>query len=464
METDLGAKQFAYWKRDDWNYDGQPFDFETPIYINLDLAATYLQKYTIHFDTKEGSNVQDIVVNKLTFKTTSLPTPSKEGYDFTGWYLDSACKTKVDQATYKIGENTILYAGWQAKKYTVTFDSNGGSAVSSLTLEHGTTIPNQSFPANPTKDAYVFAGWYTDKEATKEFYETKLTSDITLYAGWKRGETSELALGDITITKDDNNSALVTIDKFYTNQKYTLYKSTSTGKKKKWSKVAVMTGDSYLVTGLTFGKKTYFRIKVELGKSNKYTNTVNITVKPDKATGLKVVSVGAKNIMVSWDKSRYSGYELQRSTKPTSGFKKVTFLTKNSKTSYNNKKLKSAKTYYYRVRTYKVVRGKKVYGAYSDVVSATTGPATPKKPSLKYSNNTMTVNLKSSKTAAYYEVKRSTKKNGKYTTIGTTNELSYNDTLEKSGTYYYKERACNAAGVCSGWSSPASKKVKVVKE
>ena len=54
METDLGTKQFAYWKRDDWNYDGQPFDFETPIYINLELAATYLQKYTIHFDAVYG--------------------------------------------------------------------------------------------------------------------------------------------------------------------------------------------------------------------------------------------------------------------------------------------------------------------------------------------------------------------------------------------------------------------------
>ncbi len=269
-----------------------------------------------------------------------------------------------------------------------------------------------------------------------------------------------LTSGTIGVVKNDQNSVTVSIDNYYSNQKYTLYKSTN---KKKWSKVGVMSGNSY-ETKINFGQKTYFRVTVELGKKKVNTNTVDIKVLPDAAGELRIVSAGAKNIKLDWDKSGYTGYELQRSTKPTSGFKKVTFLTKNSKISYNNTKLKNATTYYYRVRPYKTVKGKKVYGGFSNVVSATTGPATPKKPSIKATNyNTITLNIKSAKTASYYEVSRSTNKKKGYTTIAAITELSYVDTVDTGTTYYYKTRACNAAGVCSGWTGQVNKKTGLSK-
>ncbi len=70
--------------------------------------------------------------------------------------------------------------------YTVTFDSQGGSSVTSQKIEKNKTV---SQPAKPTKTGYTFAGWYTDKACTKVFdFDTKITAATTLYAKWAKGE------------------------------------------------------------------------------------------------------------------------------------------------------------------------------------------------------------------------------------------------------------------------------------
>ena len=67
--------------------------------------------------------------------------------------------------------------------YTVTFDSNGGSAVEAQTVKHGEKVTK---PADPTKTDYVFAGWYEDSVTVTPFdFNIEITADWTLYAGWK---------------------------------------------------------------------------------------------------------------------------------------------------------------------------------------------------------------------------------------------------------------------------------------
>lgn len=66
--------------------------------------------------------------------------------------------------------------------YTVTFNSNGGSAVASQTVTDGETATE---PDDPTKDGSTFAGWYSDEELTTEFnFATPITQNTTLYAKW----------------------------------------------------------------------------------------------------------------------------------------------------------------------------------------------------------------------------------------------------------------------------------------
>ena len=67
--------------------------------------------------------------------------------------------------------------------------------------------------------------------------------------------------------------------------------------------------------------------------------------------------------------SGVSGYEVYRAASKNGKYKKVTTVTKASKVTYTNKNLKTGKKYYYKIRTYKTVNGKKVYGEYSAVKS-----------------------------------------------------------------------------------------------
>lgn len=73
--------------------------------------------------------------------------------------------------------------------YTVTFESNGGSLVTAIVVEEETPATS---PTDPTKEDYLFAGWYSNAELTGEVYDfsTLVTADITLYAKWVLNETT----------------------------------------------------------------------------------------------------------------------------------------------------------------------------------------------------------------------------------------------------------------------------------
>lgn len=90
--------------------------------------------------------------------------------------------------------------------------------------------------------------------------------------------------------------------------------------------------------------------------------------KPSRVVKLKIKKSSKRSVKISWKKQKNaSGYEVYRSTKKNKSFKKITTLKKAGKVIYVNKKLKKGKTYYYKVRAYKVVSGKKVYGKFSTI-------------------------------------------------------------------------------------------------
>ena len=91
---------------------------------------------------------------------------------------------------------------------------------------------------------------------------------------------------------------------------------------------------------------------------------------PAKPASVKAARASSSSIKLTWKKvSGASGYEVYRATKKTGTYSKVTTIKKGSTVSYTNKKLTKGKTYYYKVRAYRTVSGKKVYGSYSDIVS-----------------------------------------------------------------------------------------------
>lgn len=146
--------------------------------------------YTVTFDANGGAfsgNATTATVTVEDSKTVTAPTenPTREGYTFGGWYKETGCINAWDFAADTVKSDVTLYAKWTVKTYTVTFDSQGGSAVDSATVEYGSTVNK---PTDPTRTDYAFVGWYEEAACTNEwdFENDTVTADITLYAKWTK--------------------------------------------------------------------------------------------------------------------------------------------------------------------------------------------------------------------------------------------------------------------------------------
>ncbi len=141
---------------------------------------------------------------------------------------------------------------------------------------------------------------------------------------------------------------------------------------KKYSRVATVTKTSYTRTGLKTGTKYTYKVRAykNADKEKLYSSySKAASAKPalSKAAGVKAKNSKGKKAAVSWKKvSGASGYEVYRSTKKKAGFKKITTIKKNGTVKYTNKKLKKGKTYYYKIKAYRTVNGKKVYASFSN--------------------------------------------------------------------------------------------------
>ena len=136
-------------------------------------------KYTVTFDSNGGSAVAAKTVDSG--KKASVPVPpTKAGYVFAGWYLGEELWVFSEKA---VTENITLKAKWNATNndITVTFDSNGGSTVSSAIIPASGKIAE---PVVPTKSGYTFDGWYIG-EAKWDFASNVTSDSITLKAKWK---------------------------------------------------------------------------------------------------------------------------------------------------------------------------------------------------------------------------------------------------------------------------------------
>ncbi len=148
------------------------------ISVLLLSACTNSVEFTINFDSNGGSEVSSIKTDGTS--SITLPNdPIKDGYSFAGWYWDNS--TFRDLFTVNsllergISGNLTVYAKWIINQYTITFNSNGGSSVSSITQDYDTLV---IAPANPTKLGYTFSGW-------SQPVPIKMPAeDITLYAKW----------------------------------------------------------------------------------------------------------------------------------------------------------------------------------------------------------------------------------------------------------------------------------------
>ena len=149
---------------------------------NMTVKAQWeINQYAITFDTNGGSEIAPITQDYGT-AITAPADPTREGYTFIGWDRDIP---EIMPA-----ENITVTAQWEINRYTITFDTNGGSEIAPITQDYGTNI---TAPADPTREGYTFIGW------DKAIPTTMPAENITVTAQWK---DSEKPTGEIKINEN----------------------------------------------------------------------------------------------------------------------------------------------------------------------------------------------------------------------------------------------------------------------
>ena len=134
------------------------------------ITGEVIGAYTVTFQSEGGSEVASQI--RANTPADQPADPTKEGYTFIGWYKGEEKWNFADAVT----EAMTLTAKWQINRYTITFDTAGGSEVPSITQDYGTAITP---PAAPTRTGYTFAGW--DRESPT----TMPAEDMTITARWQ---------------------------------------------------------------------------------------------------------------------------------------------------------------------------------------------------------------------------------------------------------------------------------------
>src|SRR3989339_754003 len=172
------------------------------LFLTIGIASCGSQTVIdVTFEENGGAEVEDIQIS-LTSTTVDLPTSSRDGYTFDGWYLDEGLTQPFTLAALLTQNGVlVLYAKWieETNTVTITFEESGGSAVLDITQDFNTAV---TAPNNPTKEGYTFGGWYSDVELTTAYTFTVMPAqNITLYAKW--------TIIQYTITFEENGGSAV---------------------------------------------------------------------------------------------------------------------------------------------------------------------------------------------------------------------------------------------------------------
>ena len=246
--------------------------------------------YVVSFHANGGTCSTSSKSVKYSSTYGTLPTPTRTGYTFNGWYTATSGGTKItSSSTVSITSNQTLYAQWTPYVYTVTFDANGGScSTSSKTVTYDSTYG--TLPT-PTRTCYTFNGWYSASSGgTQITSSTKVSTSSakTLYAQWTPYTyTITYNLDGGTLQSGKTNPTSYTIEDGFILNNPTKFGYTFKG----WKVDSyTVVGNKYVYTNTTSGNK-YSGFKLQLysakweylfniasgttGKSGTYTHTAD---------------------------------------------------------------------------------------------------------------------------------------------------------------------------------------------
>lgn len=190
----------------EYTYYFEKWDIEfTHIISDLEVTAVYYSNenmYNIKFNSNGGSRVSSNFY--YYYEDVYAPTvPTKEGFNFTGWYFDEALTLRCT-FPFKLEKDTTLYAAWdeicEIETYNVTYYNEANEVIETLTIKENEKISNI---LSLTKDGYVFNGWLFNNELFD--FDTLVTQDINLYPSFEKL---------LTVTYYDNFNNVCNIEEY----------------------------------------------------------------------------------------------------------------------------------------------------------------------------------------------------------------------------------------------------------
>lgn len=279
------------------------------------------------------------------------------------WYIEKVVlQENVGISTYNYSNITFTVDP------TVAFDSQGGSIVTSNTADYSSTV---TAPAAPTKTGYEFGGWYKEVECLNawDFITDIVIENTTLYSKWimaAPGIPTGLKAASASYNSVNVSWAVVTGVKGYE-----VYRSASnTGA---YTLISTNTIASYNNTGLTTNSNYYYKVRAYKMDSDVkvYSDySTAVSAKPIPAAPINAIAtkINSKSIKLSWSAvTGANAYEIYRATTSTGTY---SLLTKTIHLYYNTN-LIPGKTYYYKIRSYRIVGKISVYSNLTVVANKT---------------------------------------------------------------------------------------------
>ncbi len=413
--------------------------------INTAMGLLVYQRYTITFDSKGGSAVSSktALYNML---ITTPATPIKAGHVFAGWYRQSACTVAWNFSKDKVTGNTTLYAKWTtAPKVSIKVQTNNSTygTVAGGGSYYNDKVTKATIRATP-KNGYRFVRWL---EGTKVVSTSYKYSFVATKARTFKAEFAKIGTPSIKVASAGYNKIKISWSAIAGAKEYRIYRATSSGGK--YTYIGSTTALSFTNSGLTTGKTYYYKVRVKctagVSTYGSYSAIKSAKSLLSKLTGLTTASASYRSIKLSW--TAVPGATKYRIYRATSKTGKYTTVTYTDKLTYTDSGRTAGKTYYYKVRAYRLVGKTKVYGSYSSIKSIRPIPSAPKSVTASSGPNSVTIKWAAVSGATKYQIYRATSKTGTYTKITDTDKLTYKDTGRTAGkTYYYKVRAYRLVG------------------
>ncbi len=150
------------------------YDFSTPVTEEITITASYsLLTFSVSFYDENGQMIGQPQLIDYGFDAVAPSYIAPQGYQFIGWDIDYT----------NVTETLLVSVVLQGESFDIVFETLGGTSVDSIHQVIGETINR---PDNPTREGYLFSGWYTNLEMTDEYisFMTMPYNGLTLYAKW----------------------------------------------------------------------------------------------------------------------------------------------------------------------------------------------------------------------------------------------------------------------------------------